>query len=80
MVHHQRPCTQVLVVKLQGLAEVSLLGRHASKMDMVQGLNSTYVVADAAALGAELTGKFDVCVEASGSSAGIRLALQVCHS
>jgi threonine dehydrogenase-like Zn-dependent dehydrogenase len=85
----------VLVAK--GGSDVTLLGRHEHKMDLVKGLARKVVVdqdaeavaaagpADgssilkgtAEALAQQLSGAFDACVEASGSSTGIRLALAI---
>jgi hypothetical protein len=88
----------VLVAK--GGSDVTLLGRHAHKMDLVKGLSGKVVVQQdvsasqegagstseaqastltgtAEAVGQQLSGAFDACVEASGSSTGIRLALAI---
>lgn len=61
------------VLAEDGGADVELIGRHASKMGLVTGLHAMHLGTDDAAM-AELQGVFDVCVEASGSSQGIRLA------
>lgn len=63
---------QVLVCKGDG-CRVTLLGRHPDKMALVSGLEATRVVDESTA--AQLAGQFDMTVEASGSSQGIKLAL-----
>lgn len=50
---------------------LTFLGRHKRKLDLVEGVNRI-VVQDSTA--ADLAGKFDVVVEASGSPQGITLA------
>lgn len=66
---------QVLVVQYGGECEITLFGRHANKMALVQGVQGVQVVESG--LDESLAGQFDLCVEASGSSLGIELALKI---
>lgn len=78
------------VLLAKGGTDVTLLGRHAHKMDLVKGLAGRVVIKEdvggtatsegtgtADAISQQLAGAFDACVEASGSSTGIHLALAI---
>ncbi|GLC46561.1 hypothetical protein PLESTB_001620900 [Pleodorina starrii] len=73
---------QVLVrhVAAAGGPRVTLIGRHADKMALVQG-DADRVVSegDGSAIAERLAGQFDLVVEASGSAVGIRTALALCR-
>ncbi|EFJ51367.1 hypothetical protein VOLCADRAFT_103412 [Volvox carteri f. nagariensis] len=73
---------QVLVrhVAAAGGPRVTLIGRHAAKMALVQGDAERLVSeGDGTALAERLAGQFDLVVEASGSAGGIRTALALCR-
>lgn len=56
---------------------VTFLGRHPRKLDMVEGVAQRVVVGETTAT--ELAAAYDVVIEASGSPNGIKLALALCR-
>jgi threonine dehydrogenase-like Zn-dependent dehydrogenase len=60
-----------------GHEDVTHFGRHRSKLELVEGTTRELVADDTATKYAQ---SFDVCIEASGSSQGIRLAAALTRS
>ncbi|MEW5299730.1 MAG: hypothetical protein WDW36_002716 [Sanguina aurantia] len=72
---------QVLAAERGDACSISLFGRHEAKMRLVQGVAQRTVIppdseAPMTAFPA-LAGAFDLCIEATGSSAGIRMAMHL---
>ena len=65
-------CTMCLALRSQN---VTLVGKHSSKMEMVR--NSGVDVVELVALTASMNGNFDIVVEASGSESGFATALDL---